>query len=309
MARFVFTCHKVFKGTHTMSDAHEEHESFIKTPQQLAAVVVLSFVVFVGIAVLVAQFVLSGYKGLDTANPEIIAAGIQPVARVELGEADSAAAGPKTGVQVYKAACAACHDAGAAGAPKLGDSAGWASRIATGLEALVHSAVNGKGAMPAKGGNAALTEAEITRAVAYMANESGGKFAEPAMEDAAPAAAAEPAAAAPAPAPMEVPAIAAPAYDDAPVAAAPAVAPAAAAGIDGQAVYNKACAACHAMGVAGAPKFGDKGQWAPRIATGLDSMVNNAIKGKGAMPAKGGNVTLKDAEVKAAVEVMVAAAK
>lgn len=299
-----------------MSDAHEEHESFIKTPQQLAAVVVLSFVVFVGIAVLVAQFVLSGYKGLDTANPEIIAAGIQPVARVELGEADSAAAGPKTGVQVYKAACAACHDAGAAGAPKLGDSAGWASRIATGLEALVHSAVNGKGAMPAKGGNAALTEAEITRAVVYMANEAGGKFAEPSMEDAAPAAAAapapEPAAAAPAPAPMEVPAIAAPAYDDAPVAAAPAAAPApaaAATGIDGQAVYNKACAACHAMGVAGAPKFGDKGQWAPRIATGLDSMVANAIKGKGAMPAKGGNPALKDAEIKAAVEVMVAAAK
>jgi cytochrome c5 len=305
MARFVFTCHKVFKGTHTMSDAHEEHESFIKTPQQLAAVVVLSFVVFVGVAVLVAQFVLSGYKGLDTANPEIIVAGIQPVARVELGEADSAAAGPKTGVQVYKAACAACHDAGAAGAPKLGDNASWASRIATGLEALVHSAVNGKGAMPAKGGNAALTEAEITRAVAYMANESGGKFAEPAMEDAAPAAAAapapEPAAAAPAPMPIEVPAIAAAAYDDAPVAAA--------AGIDGQAVYNKACAACHAMGVAGAPKFGDKGQWSARLATGLDSMVNNAIKGKGAMPAKGGNVTLKDAEVKAAVEVMVAAVK
>ncbi|MBL8476125.1 MAG: cytochrome c5 family protein [Methyloversatilis sp.] len=290
-----------------MSDAHEEHESFIKTPKQLAAVVVLSFVVFVGIAVLVAQFVLSGYKGLDTANPEIIAAGIQPVARVELGEADSAAAGPKTGVQVYKAACAACHDAGAAGAPKLGDSAGWASRIATGLEALVHSAVNGKGAMPAKGGNAALTEAEITRAVVYMANEAGGKFAEPKLEEAAPAAAA-PAA----PAAMEVPAIAAPAYDDAPVAAAPAAAPApaaAATGIDGQAVYNKACAACHAMGVAGAPKFGDKGQWAPRIATGLDSMVANAIKGKGAMPAKGGNPALKDAEIKAAVEVMVAAAK
>lgn len=287
-----------------MSDAHEEHESFIKTPQQLAAVVVLSFVVFVGVAVLVAQFVLSGYKGLDTANPEIIAAGIQPVARVELGEADSAAAGPKTGVQVYKAACAACHDAGAAGAPKLGDSAGWASRIATGLEALVHSAVNGKGAMPAKGGNAALTEAEITRAIVYMANEAGGKFAEPSMEDAAPAAAAAPAPepAAAAPAPMEVPAIAAPAYDDAPVAAA-------ATGIDGQAVYNKACAACHAMGVAGAPKFGDKGQWAPRIATGLDSMVANAIKGKGAMPAKGGNPALKDAEIKAAVEVMVAAAK
>lgn len=296
-----------------MSDAHEEHESFIKTPQQLIAIVVMSFVVFVGLAVLVAQFVLSGYKGLDSANPEVIAKAIQPVARVELGEAESASTGPKTGSQIYKAACAACHDAGVAGAPKLGDHAAWGSRIATGLEALVSSAVNGKGAMPAKGGNSALTEAEITRAVAYMANESGATFAEPKAEEVAPAAAApvEAAAAEPAPAaaPMEVPAIAAPAYDDALVAAAPAAAPVAAAGIDGNAIYNKACAFCHATGVAGAPKFGDKGQWSARIATGLDAMVNNAIKGKGAMPAKGGNPSLKDAEIKAAVEVMVAAAK
>jgi cytochrome c5 len=188
MARFVFTRHKVIKGTHNMSDAHEEHESFIKTPQQLIVIVVLSFVVFVGVAVLVAQFVLSGFKGLDSANPEIIAKAIQPVARVELGEAESASAGPKTGSQIYKAACAACHDAGAAGAPKLGDNAAWGSRIATGLEALVSSAVNGKGAMPAKGGNSALTEAEITRAVAYMANEAGANFAEPKAEAAAPAA-------------------------------------------------------------------------------------------------------------------------
>jgi cytochrome c5 len=297
-----------------MSDAHEEHESFIKTPQQLAAVVVLSFVVFVGIAVLVAQYVQSGYKGLDSANPEIISKAIKPVAHLELGEGDSASAGPKTGTQIYKAACAACHDAGAAGAPKFGDKAAWASRIATGLDALVHSAVNGKGAMPAKGGSAALTEAEITRAVAYMANEAGAKFDEPKAEAAAPAAAAAAApapeaAAAPALAPMEVPAIAAAAYDDKPVAAAaPAAAPAAA-GVDGAAVYNKACVACHAAGVAGAPKFGDKAQWAPRIATGLDSMVNNALKGKGAMPAKGGNPALKDAEIKAAVEYMTAAAK
>jgi len=82
-----------------------------------------------------------------------------------------------------------------------------------------------------------------------------------------------------------------------------------AAGVDGAAVYNKACVACHAAGVAGAPKFGDKSQWAPRIATGLDSMVNNALKGKGAMPAKGGNPALKDAEIKAAVEYMTAAVK
>ncbi len=287
-----------------MSDAHEGHESFIKTPQQLIAVVVLSFVVFVGLAVVVAQYVQSGFKGISTANEEVIAKAIQPVARVELGESE-ASTGPKTGEQIYKGACAACHDAGAAGAPKFGDQAAWASRIATGLDALVASATNGKGAMPAKGGSASLTDAEIKRAVTYMANASGAKFAEAKAEETAPAAEAAPAPApeaAPALQPAEVPAIAAPAY----AAAAPAAAPA---GVDGKAVYNKACAACHAMGVAGAPKFGDKGQWSARIATGLDALVNSAVKGKNAMPPKGGNPALKDEEIRAAVEVMVAAAK
>lgn len=190
-----------------MSDAHEEHESLIKTPQQLIAVVVLSFVVFVGVGLLVAQYVSSGYKGADNPSPEVVAKAIQPVARVELGEADTAK-GPKTGEQIYKGACAACHDSGAAGAPKLGDQGAWASRIATGLDALVKSALNGKGAMPPKGGNGALTEEEITRTVAYMGNQGGAKFAEPAAE-AAPA----PAPVADVLAPPEVPAIAAPAAE------------------------------------------------------------------------------------------------
>ena len=169
-----------------MSDAHEEHETLIKTPQQLIAVVVLSFVVFVGLGVTVAQYVSSGYKGASNPDPEAVAKAIQPVAQLTLGEPETK--GPKIGEQIYKGACAACHDAGMAGAPKLGDAGAWGSRIAAGLDALVKSAVGGKGAMPAKGGNASLSEEEIHRAVVFMANKGGASFPEPKLEEAAEAA-------------------------------------------------------------------------------------------------------------------------
>jgi cytochrome c5 len=79
--------------------------------------------------------------------------------------------------------------------------------------------------------------------------------------------------------------------------------------LDAKGVYEKVCAVCHAAGIAGAPKFGDKVAWAPRIATGLDTLHTSAIKGKNAMPPKGGNFALPDADVTAAVDYMVAAAK
>ena len=94
----------------------------------------------------------------------------------------------------------------------------------------------------------------------------------------------------------------------APPAPAPAKAGAAAAG-NGKATYDSVCHVCHGAGVAGAPKFGDKAAWAPRIKQGLDALHANAMKGKGAMPPKGGNPSLSDADVKAAVDYMVSAAK
>jgi cytochrome c5 len=115
-----------------------------------------------------------------------------------------------------------------------------------------------------------------------------------------------------APAPSAAPATATPATAVVPavapavVAAAPAVV--AAAG-KGESTYKAACAVCHAAGVAGAPKSGDKAAWAPRIKSGPEALYASAIKGKGAMPAKGGNAALADADVKAAVDFMVAAAK
>ena len=95
-------------------------------------------------------------------------------------------------------------------------------------------------------------------------------------------------------------------------AAAPAAATAAVAaagGGDGKGTYEKACSVCHASGVAGAPKFGDKAAWKPRIATGADALHNSALKGKNAMPPKGGMADLPDGDVVAAVDYMMKTAK
>jgi cytochrome c5 len=268
-------------------DAHDQHQSFIKTPQQLIVVILLSFLVpIIGIILLV-QLVLSR-PGADpqALTPEAVAARIRPVGRLEFG-APAAAPGARSGEAIVQAVCAACHQAGAAGAPKLADAAAWAPRIKTGLNAMVQTVIKGKGAMPPKGGDASLTDTEITRAVVLMANQAGAKFKEPAAPKEKPVPA-QAAAAAPA------------------QAATPAQKPAA---TDGKAVYDKVCFACHAQSVAGSPKLGDKAAWAPRVATGTDAMVQSVIKGKGAMPPKAGNPALTEGEIRAAVEFMVSQAK
>lgn len=299
-----------------MSDnTHEEaHTGPIKNPKQLLLAVFMSFVVPIFAIIGLVYYVSSAPKTAPGVSEDALAQAvehrIQKVGVVEIRDANRAL---KTGEQVFAAQCGACHTAGVAGAPKLGDAAAWAPRIATGFEALLNSALKGKGAMGAQGGGD-LADLEIARAVVYMANGSGGKLPEPAAPGAAPAAAAEaapaaaPAAAAAAPAAP----VAAAAPTAAPVApAAPAVvaaaAPAAPAGA-GEALYKKTCQACHATGLINAPKFGDKAAWAPRIATGLDTLHANAIKGKNAMPPKGG-ANASDAEVQAAVDYMVNAAK
>ncbi len=81
----------------------------------------------------------------------------------------------------------------------------------------------------------------------------------------------------------------------------------------GEDIYKKTCFACHDAGVAGAPKLGDKANWGPRIAQGMDKLYTNSIKGfqgkVGMMPPKGGNMALSDADTKAAVDYMVSKAK
>ena len=121
---------------------------------------------------------LSGQKpAAGASNPsEAVAARIEKVGSVQVRDANRPL---KAGEEVYKVQCAACHTAGLAGSPKLGDNAAWAPRIKTGYDALLNSALKGKNAMGAQGGGD-HSDVEIGRAVVYMANASGAKFTEPA---------------------------------------------------------------------------------------------------------------------------------
>lgn len=234
----------------------------------------------------------------------------------------------QSGEQVYTAVCSACHTPGALGAPKLNSKGDWASRLGQGFDTLTKHAIEGIRAMPPRGGNPDLSDIEVARAVAYMANSAGASFKEPAavaasVEKTVPATAAPvaantatntpaPTAAAasatkPATAPASAKAAAATPAAPAPAKAAPA--PAVDTSGKGEATYKQSCAVCHAAGVAGAPKLTDKAAWAPRIAQGKDALYNSSLKGKGAMPAKGGNPSLSDADVKAAVDYMVSQTK
>lgn len=289
-----------------MSDNHhdEAHTGPIKNPKQLLVAVLFSFVVPIFAIIGLVLYVTSADKpAAGAVNPEkAIAERIQKIGMVEVRDANRPL---KSGEEVFKAQCSACHTSGAAGAPKFGDAAAWAARIATGFEALVQSALKGKGAMAPQGGGD-FNDTEIARAVAYMANAAGAKFAEPAGPAAAGAAAA-PAetgtgAAAPVAAASEAPVAVAAA------AAAPAAPVLAGAGA-GEALYKQACQVCHAAGVAGAPKLGDKAAWSARMAGGMDALYASVLNGKGAMPPRGGAAQASDADLRATVEFMTASVK
>jgi len=168
-----------------MSDNHHEeaHTGPIKTPKQMLLAGFFSFVIPIFAIIGLVLYVTSADKpAAGAANPEkAIAERIQKVGMVEVRDANRPL---KSGEDVFKAQCSACHASGAAGAPKLGDAAAWGPRIKTGFEALVQSALKGKGAMAPQGGGD-FNDTEIARAAAYMANAGGGKFEEPAAPAAA----------------------------------------------------------------------------------------------------------------------------
>ena len=174
-----------------MSDnTHEEaHTGPIKNPKQLLVAVIFSFVVPVFAIIGLVYYVTSANKpstlptaatsGLtgvtaDSAS-KALAQRIQKVGAVEIRDANRQL---KAGEDVFKAQCAACHAAGVAGAPKLGDAGSWAKRIKEGYDHLLQSALKGKGAMGAQGGGD-FEDVEIGRAVVYMANAAGAKFPVP----------------------------------------------------------------------------------------------------------------------------------
>jgi len=194
---------------------------------------------------------------------------IKPVATVEVAVLETGPHVDKSGEEVVKGVCSACHAAGLMNSPKIGDKGQWGPRIAQGYNTLISHAINGIRSMPARGGNSALTDGEIANAVAYMANQGGANFTPPAAKTASSA-----------------------------------TAPAVSKGKSGQEVYKAVCSTCHASGLMNAPKFGDKAQWAPRISQGHDTLVAHALKGIRMMPAKGGNADLSDGEVAGAVKYM-----
>lgn len=135
------------------------------------AIMYVTIVVAIVLMAVVIPFSLKGDKSAAaSADADGADARIQPVAKFELQAAAAPAAGgaPKDGPTVYNTVCGACHNSGAANAPKAGDKAAWGPRIATGKDALYKSAIGGKGAMPPKGGAAALSDAEIKAAVDHL---------------------------------------------------------------------------------------------------------------------------------------------
>jgi cytochrome c5 len=261
------------------------------TPQEVVVSVIAGLFAPLIAIYLIVQLILGiQNKHVDTdtsaaANAAVVAR-IKPYAKLVALDANA----PKveqSGEQVFNAVCTACHTPGALGAPKFKSVADWGPRINKGYDTLLKHALEGYNQMPARGGNPDLSDVEVGRAVVYMADDAGAKFKAP---DPAPAAAAG-----------GTPAVGAAKTDE--------PGPTVAASGKGEATFKQVCSVCHMAGVAGAPKFGDKAAWAPRIATGMNTLYNAALHGLRAMPAKGGNSSLSDADVKAAVDYMVSKAK
>jgi len=301
----------------------------------------LALALIVGIGFLITYFQGSGnHDAQNTSRMENASKNLESVGAVSIKDSASLSASKaRSGKEVYNASCVACHATGVANAPKLGDKVAWEPRVATGLEALLNTALNGKGAMPARGGNPAITDDEIKATVFYMTKKAGFELDEKASTEATPTSTKgpevlQPVTAAVVESTTEKVKESTPAAVVTPVAIQKPVAPTApkeptapnemavaekvvsddaVAAVEnnkeGEKVYRNSCFACHDMGIAGSPKLGDKAAWASRVATGKDALYASAIKGKGAMPAKGGNAGLSDESVSAAVDYMVSKAK
>jgi cytochrome c5 len=201
--------------------------------------------------------------GSPKADDDAVSARIQPVARLEMAPtAPKGGTASRSGEQMYKAICFACHAPGAAipTSPKLGDKAAWAPRIGVGLDVLTKTLISGKNAMPPKGGAMDATEIELARAVVYMTNQSGANFKEPTVG-----------------------------------------AKIASGDRTPEQIAQSACLKCHETGELGAPKLSDKAAWSQRSSKGLDAVTKTVIRGHGNMPARGGVADLTDTELKSVI--------
>lgn len=275
-------------------NTNDDQLGSVKHPLRVFLTAIFAFLIPIGALILVLEYATDELRqggSVHRLDHEALVERIQPVARVAFEPIEEETE-LKTGEEVYNMTCATCHTDGVAGAPKFGDEGEWAPYLETGYEALLEVALHGRGAMPAKGGNTALDDLEVERAMVYMANAAGAGFNEPGEEGAAEAqsAAAE--------SETETTEVAAADSDEF-------------AATDeqlaiGEELYKSSCFACHDAAVAGAPLFGSAEQWQPYVDTGLDAMLEVAINGKGAMPPRGAS-SASDDELKAAILYMVAA--
>ncbi len=274
-----------------------DNEKVFFKPYFLVALVMFGFIAFIG------SLIVSTHKEAQkvapaTAEPtgqagDQVSSEVEeitaPVGQVAVADGSSSEGGATSGngdlgKTTYESVCFACHGQGIAGAPKFGDKEAWGPRIEKGLETLHEHALKGftgssGSMMPAKGGRADLSDEAVMAAVDYMVSAAGGKVSEVSNTSS----------------------------QDSPESSGGATV-AVVDGGKGKEVYEGTCFACHATGVAGAPKFGDKEAWAPRISKGKETLYDHALHGfmgKGMMPPKGGKADLSDEEVKAAVDYMV----
>ncbi|AIA74419.1 c-type cytochrome [Vreelandella sp. 21] len=272
-----------------------------------------------GLAALGVMAGTSGAYAQDAAR-DAIAERLAPVGQLCLqGQDCGTAAAPAAasgggdeidGEGIYNNICMACHETGAAGAPVRADEAAWAERTEQGFATLLEHAINGIGAMPARGGNPNLSDEEMEAAVAYMVEpvmevpELGGGEEEAAAEATEEGASDDTAVTEDA---GEETTDAAASEEEA--VASEDEASSGGSGLDGEALYASAgCVACHAAGVAGAPKLGDAEAWGPRIEQGTDALYQSVFNGKGVMPPRGGS-SASDEEIMAVVDYMVSQAQ
>lgn len=309
-----------------MSGSHEKLPGFFWVQVVAAAIVGLLWL-----------FAPGEHGEVEAKVDPTMANALKPIGTVALAKPVVLAGEPREGHAIVDKNCKVCHSIGLANAPKLdvAAKADWEARLAGGYDAVVASAIKGKGGMPPRGGDPTLTDDEISAAIMHMLEGVGIETAEasevmPTTAEAEPlkgedvavkteevvavekvavkaeAVAKVEAAAKPVETVVKAAAIAAVAK---PVAAAVkpvALKPAAVVVTKlGESTYKSSCFACHDSGVANSPKFGDKAVWAPRIASGISALHTAAIKGKGAMPGKGGNPSLSDQAVMEAVNFMV----
>ena len=197
-----------------------------------------------------------------------VAAGVAFLGAGALTAAATADAAERSGKEVVQAVCGTCHATGKDGAPKIGDKQAWGKLSARGLTSLTQTALAGFRKMPAHGGSADASDLDISRAITYMVNQSGGNWVEPIGKSAPPVKVAVPAER------------------------------------SGRQIVQTQCGKCHTTGENGAPKIGDRDVWVQRLKRGMDEVVRSGFNGHGPMPARGGLADITFNEMRNAVIYM-----